>query len=173
MLSVLLTGGFGWLLTKGLRQYRTHHPYTVRNTSMTPTIYQGDEIEVDETAYKHRPPARGDLIAFRHNGTILVKRAIALGGDTIEDNKNTFRLNGVPLVEPYAHYDDTASLQKTEIIPPTLIPKDELFVMGDWRTRSLDSRRPVEFGVVHLGDVVGKVVGVSASEIPGQSGRTF
>jgi signal peptidase I len=165
--------GLGWSAVRGVQFFRSHHPYSMTNTSMTPTIYKGDQIMLDETAYDHHAMELGDIIAFRHNGVVLVKRVVARGGDTVEISGNKLRLNGSDLDEPYAHYDDSANLQIEQPVPLTKIPSDELFVMGDWRTRSLDSRSRENFGAVHRNDVIGKVVAIGVSTIPGQSGRTF
>jgi signal peptidase I len=171
-LALLIVAGAVYGTINVVKLYRTQHPYRMGNTSMTPTLYQGDQILVDTTAYEKHAVSRGDLIAFRHKGFITIKRVIALGGDTIEDKGNVFYLNGKLLNEPYAHYDDSAKLQTTEWISPVHVPANELYVMGDWRTRSLDSRRPKEFGKVYQADVFGRVVKVGSSAIPGQSGRT-
>ncbi len=172
LVVLVIVAGFVYGTVNVLRLYRTQRPFVMSNTSMTPTLYQGDRILVDTTAYEKQPVHRGDLIAFRHKGIILTKRVIALGGDTIEDKGNKFFLNGAPLNEPYAHYDDSAKLQTTEWISPVHVPANELYVMGDWRTRSLDSRRPKEFGKVYQADVFGRIVKVGSSNLPGQTGRT-
>jgi signal peptidase I len=172
LLGLLVCIGIAYSVFALLKLNRTQHPYRMSNTSMTPTLYQGDTILVDTTACENRSIGRGELIVFRHDGSVLTKRVVALGGDIIEDRGNTFFLNGIPIHEPYAHYDDSASLQKIEWISPQHVPADELYVLGDWRTRSLDSRRPKEFGKVHVADVIGRVVKVRDSAIPGQTGRT-
>jgi signal peptidase I len=172
LLALLAVAGLVYGTINVLKLYRTQRPFVMSNTSMTPTLYQGDRILVDTTAYEKQPVHRGDLIVFSHDGAILAKRVIALGGDTIEDKGNVFYLNGKLLNEPYAHYDDSAKLQTTEWISPVHVPANELYVMGDWRTRSLDSRRPKEFGKVHQADVLGRIVKVGSSNLPGQTGRT-
>jgi signal peptidase I len=62
----------------------TFHPYAVSQSSMEPTLYQGDKILVNQDYYSHHAFADGDLLVFRHGDALLIKRISALAGETIE-----------------------------------------------------------------------------------------
>ena len=92
---------------------------------------------VSKATYFFHEPQRGDIIVLRspQNNSDLIKRIIALPGDTVEIRDDTVFINGTPLVEPYylepPHY----------IVPPQEIPNGNYFVLGDNRNNSSDSHR--------------------------------
>jgi len=111
--------------------------FKVHGSSMLPTIEEGDYIMVSKATYFFHEPQRGDIIVLRspQNNSDLIKRIIALPGDTVEIRDDTVFINGTPLVEPYylepPHY----------IVPPQEIPNGNYFVLGDNRNNSSDSHR--------------------------------
>jgi signal peptidase I len=112
--------------------------FKVYGLSMLPGIEQGDYILVSKATYFFNAPQRGDIIVFHspnEPNTDLIKRIIALPGDSVEIKDNTVFVNGTPLVEPYTleppHY-----LMRLEEIPP-----GHYFVLGDNRNNSSDSHR--------------------------------
>lgn len=110
--------------------------FRVYGFSMLPTIRDGDYIIVDKAAYYFSSPRRGDVIALEspcNNGTDLIKRIIALPGDTIKINNGTVFVNNTPLIEPYIFEKPQYSLS------PQQIPPDNYFVLGDNRSNSDDS----------------------------------
>ncbi|KEF04273.1 MULTISPECIES: signal peptidase I [Streptomyces] len=129
---VLFLGGFVW----GALTYR---PYTVPTDSMAPTIGVGDRVlaeQVDGAEVR-----RGDVVVFRDSvwGDLpMVKRVVGVGGDTVACCSKDGRLtiNGKPVEEPYLHAKGPAS--------PTgfssKVPVGQLFLLGDHRNDSLDSR---------------------------------
>ncbi len=129
---VLFLGGFVW----GALAYR---PYTVPTDSMAPTIGVGDRVlaeQVDGAEVR-----RGDVVVFRDSvwGDLpMVKRVVGVGGDTVACCSKDGRLtiNGKPVEEPYLHAKGPAS--------PTgfssKVPVGQLFLLGDHRNDSLDSR---------------------------------
>lgn len=129
--------------------------------SMEPTIDIGDRIIVDVRAFKLRRPRRGELIVFRRdsNGETWIKRVIAVGGDTVSGDRMGVHLNGQLLVEPYARMpksegDDEESLQGQNF-GPVFVPPGQVFLLGDNRPHSFDSRFP-EYGAVKEGAAFGK-----------------
>jgi signal peptidase I len=128
---------------------------------MERTIFAGDRIMADQRAYLNRLPARGDVIAFRHNQFYLVKRVIGLPGDRIASRYGKISVNGAVLDEPYANHDsdeDTDYNDFSEVV----VPPGELYLLGDNRNASLDSRMQ-EFGQVFTTDVAGKVLYIYGS----------
>jgi signal peptidase I len=127
------------------------------SASMEPTIQAGDEVAVDTDAYRDSPPARGDIIAFRlpeGGDVVFFKRVIGLPGDTVAQHDGVAVVNGRDLVEPYAIPDDTN-------LGPWVVDPGHLFVMGDDRPNSNDSRYGL--GQIPIEDVIGKVVAIGAA----------
>jgi signal peptidase I len=123
--------------------------------SMSPTIVEGDRIIADMGYYKTHQPNRGDVVVFKMPVTdvLYTKRIIAIGGDTIEGSPGVAILNGRTLSEPYAIHDPDESPYDGETFGPVKIPASEIFVMGDNRDDSYDSR---EYGPFDVSRVVGK-----------------
>lgn len=123
----------------------------VHGTSMTPTLHDG-EIVVSAKGSSYE---RGDVVAFYYNNSILVKRVIATEGqwvDIAEDG--TVTVDGQTLDEPYV---DELALGTCDIALPYQVPDNRVFVMGDHRSTSVDSRSS-EIGCVETEDVVGDIV---------------
>lgn len=138
------------------------HGYTITSKSMEPTIYEGDKITTRENYYSNHSIADGDLVVFHHNDFVLVKRISAVAGETIEGKDGILIRNGHALSESYARHsgDPSPEMQTFDV---RTIPKGEVFVTGDNRDSSLDSRLP-EFGVVRTSDVLGIATYVMSSK---------
>lgn len=107
----------------------------VPSGSMAPALTSGDRIVV--TLLAPAQVERGDVVVFRHPaqpGELAVKRVIAVPGDLIESQLGRVRISGRTIDEPYAELSSTAE------IAPQVIPADHVFVLGDNRGESLDSR---------------------------------
>lgn len=106
----------------------------VTGTSMTPTLYN-DEMVICSKRSNYK---RGDMIAFYYNNKILLKRVIGLPGDWIEIAEDgTVFVNGEELIEPYV---DEKAYGECDIEFPYQVPESRIFVMGDHRSTSIDSR---------------------------------
>ena len=122
--------------------------------SMIPTIMPNDRVVVLKFWYKFNPIERGQILVFDPPGqeakSPFIKRVIGLPGETIEIKNNTVYINGKPINENYLPV-------KIEMEPfgPYSIPKDAIFVMGDNRQNSADSRY---FGSVPLKNIKGRAV---------------
>jgi signal peptidase I len=137
----------------------------VEQHSMIDTLQPGQHMLVDKLTPRFDPYSRGDIIVFHARGdtssTPLVKRVIGLGGEHIEIRGGSVWVDDVRLEEPYAYRDPrTGSTEPTE--PTTAkrrwdVPIGQLFVLGDHRQGSTDSRSPA-VGLVRVEDVVGRVV---------------
>lgn len=139
-------------------------PFQVPSSSMRDTLRVGDRVLVDKLAYRFGgSPRRGDVIVFdgkdsfsTSGGTDYVKRVIGVGGDRVTccDTRGRITVNGHPLDETYLHPGDAPSREPFDIV----VPEGRLWVMGDHRDDSADSR-------AHLGDPgggtvpVGRVIG--------------
>ena len=119
--------------------------------SMTPSIYEGEIV----VAPKGTRFNKGDVIAFYYNNKILVKRVIANAGEwvNIDADGNVF-INDVPLDEPYV---SEKAFGDCNITLPYQVPDGKIFVMGDHRATSSDSRNTA-VGCVAQEQVVGRVV---------------
>ena len=124
---------------------------------MERTIQEGDLLKADMRFYRHHEPADEEIILLKSPetpGVILIKRLIARGGDTITSVHGAVSLNGVALNESYVQHTDDPTDELMNFGPLT-IPPHKLFVMGDNRDISLDSRMP-EFGLVDESAILGK-----------------
>jgi len=155
----LKDAGFAILLAFLVLQFIM--PTVVKERSMENTLIDGDYLIVSKKAYKLFGEAeRGDIIVFQSKipiaGTdtkkLLVKRIIAVGGDTIAIQDGEVYVNGEKLSESYIKDGTTNGT-----FPETLVPEGYLFCMGDNRLVSRDSR-DASVGFINLDDVKGKVV---------------
>ncbi|WP_406269548.1 signal peptidase I [Actinacidiphila glaucinigra] len=135
-------------------------PFEIPSGSMENTLRAGDRVLVNKLAYRFGGmPARGDVVVFDGGGSFVqgsgvtdfVKRVVGVGGDRVTccDNRGRITVNGRPLDETYLYPGDTPSRVAFDIE----VPKGRLWVMGDHRADSRDSRD-------HLGDPGGGTVPV-------------
>jgi len=163
-------------------------PFRVPSTSMTPTLKVGDRILVNKLAYRFgNSPRRGDVVVFDGtgsfageepegspvtralwgagavigvvgpSGTDYVKRVIGVGGDRVRccDKRGRIEVNGVPRHEGYLHPGDVPSTVPFDV----RVPHGRLWVMGDHRSGSSDSRDHLGEpggGTVPVGQVIGR-----------------
>jgi signal peptidase I len=136
--------------------------FHVPTSSMEATVLTGDRIVVDKFAYAphtapwakllpYRTLTRGDVVVFRDprdSGRDLLKRAVAAGGDVVEQRAKGLFVNGFPRTEPFAvHRDATTygpdappALARRDSFGPVPVPEGRFFAMGDNRDDSQDSR---------------------------------
>lgn len=133
-------------------------PHQIRGASMENTFFNGEYILTSRISYKFNPPKKGDVIVFKSpkNPDIdYIKRIIGTPGDTIRISNNQVYVNGLLQTENYIAtptnlFQNGFLIEDMEIS----VPEGQLFVMGDNRMRSSDSR---EFGFIPIADVIGKV----------------
>lgn len=123
----------------------------IYGSSMTPTLQDGDIVFSVKTS-DFKP---GDIVAFYYNNKILVKRVICEAGDWIDiDEDGTVYVNDTELDEPYLV---EKALGDTNIELPYQVPDGKVFVMGDHRSTSVDSRNTA-VGCVAQEQIVGKII---------------
>lgn len=126
-------------------------PFGVPTTSMAPTLHPGDHVLVNKLAYRFGGPRRGDLVVFRPpSGGLMLKRVIGLGGDRVSIDDGVLHVNGSAVREPFVN----RRLVDSVFFGPVRVPSAAVFVMGDSRSDSLDSRT---FGAVGRGRILGRV----------------
>jgi signal peptidase I len=139
-------------------------PYEIPTESMVQTIQVGDRILGEKITYRFEAPQAGDIVTFidpEDNSTTLIKRVIATEGQTIDLKNGAVYIDGELQIEPYTNGLPTdpitryaANLSETITYPYTL-QEGELWVMGDNRTNSLDSRY---FGPISVDSVTSKAM---------------
>ena len=123
----------------------------ITGTSMAPKLLEGD-IVVSMNGSKYKP---GDVIAFYFDNKVLVKRVIATAGQWVDiDEDGTVYLDGEVLEEPYLQ---EKALGQCNIELPYQVPESRIFVMGDHRSVSLDSRNTA-VGCVSDEQIVGRLI---------------
>ena len=124
----------------------------IYGNSMSPTFEPGQIVVTTKTNHLHS----GDIVAFYYNNKILVKRYIAGSGQWVDiDRQGVVSVDGKPIQEPYLdqlHYGDN-----TDIDFPSQVPDGRLFVMGDSRQTSMDSRSAA-VGCIAEEELVGKIL---------------
>jgi signal peptidase I len=142
--------------------------YKIPSRSMVPTLLVGDQLVVNKFIYGIKipyfrntilpitDPQKGDIVVFIYpnDRTIdFIKRVIGIGGDTIEIKDKKIFINGKVFTDNTGIYTDT--VQQRNNFGPVTVPAGSLFVMGDNRDESMDSRF---WGFVDLKDVQGKAL---------------
>ena len=137
-------------------------PYQVQQQSMERTLEPGQYVLVDKLTPRWDDYGRGDIVVFNPpktwttENTPFIKRVIGLPGDTVEvKDDGLVYVNGVAIEEPYTYKNAEGVAEPTEVGDQTrwVVPEGELFVMGDHRQRSADSR---VFGTIPIGNVIGR-----------------
>jgi len=133
-------------------------PFVIPSGSMIPTIQEGNRVLAEKITYRFtRDPEPGDVAVFRNpqqSPPVLIKRVIAVGGQTVDLRDGVVYVDDRPLDEPYTHGLPSTPLNEA-IVFPFQVPDDSVWMMGDNRTNSGDSR---EFGPVRVSEVMGRAV---------------
>jgi signal peptidase I len=138
-------------------------PFQVQGSSMERTFVESDYVLVDRLTHLWSPYARGQVVVFHPPASAtdgsepFIKRVIGVGGDTVEVRDGQVFVNGVALDEPYLFRDTAGVAEPTTAGDQSrwVVPAGDLFVMGDHRQVSDDSRI---FGPIPVSSVVGRGV---------------
>lgn len=163
--------GIAILIALFIRAYIVQ-AFKIPSGSMIPTLLIGDHLLVNKFIYGVKlplldkkilvfeNPKRGDIIVFKYPEDPkrdFIKRVIGVEGDIVEIRNKKVFVNGVEIKEPYVRYTDSyvhpRELNPRDNFGPIIVPPGKLFVMGDNRDQSYDSRF---WGFVDLKDVKGK-----------------
>ena len=140
--------------------------FYISGPSMESTMFQDNRVLVNKLSYRLHDIGRGDVVVFDRittDGEVvqhddLIKRVIALPGETIEIRECVVFIDGEELPEPYLNEYDVQQINlddrcRVPELEPTVVSKDHIFVMGDNRPQSFDSRM---FGEIGTELVVGR-----------------
>ncbi|MEL1136378.1 signal peptidase I [Desulfitobacterium sp. THU1] len=144
---VIIAFALSWLIRTYVLEARI-----IPTGSMLSTIQLQDRVIVDKLFFKYFGEfERGDIIVFHppssaHSSDDFIKRIVALPGDTIEISKHKTYINGQPIEEPYVMEPQIKTLESL------VVPEGSVFVMGDNRNNSADSR---EWGFLPIENISG------------------
>lgn len=128
-------------------------PLVVRTSSMSPTLEPGERVLTWKVGAGDATWQRGDVVSLRHDGQVWVKRIVAVGGDTVGLRDGRLVVDAHVVDEPWAD----PRLIDSVYFGPVRVPVGTVFVMGDNRGNSEDSRT---FGPVPESALTGRVVAV-------------
>lgn len=144
--------------------------FYISGPSMETTLFGDDRVLVNKLSYRFGEISRGDVVVFdrvtTNNGVVahddLIKRVVALGGESIEIKECNVLIDGDPLPEPYLDAADTSNTNLAERcrvvnMPKMTVPDGDIFVLGDNRAESFDSR---SFGAIPESLVLGRAFAV-------------
>ena len=156
--TLVLTLLIFWVIQSFVAQ-----PYRVEQQSMETTLEPDQYVLVDKLTPRWDTYKRGDIVVFTpppdwQSGSAVtpyIKRVIGIGGDNIEIHDGKVFVNDIALVEPYVFQEDGKPQQTEDVLQTAhwAVPEGELFLMGDHRGSSADSR---EFGTVAVDKVIGR-----------------
>lgn len=148
--------------------------FKIPSGSMIPTLQIGDHILVNKFIYGtripfsdkrvlvFRKPGRGDIIVFKYPedpSRDFIKRVAAVEGDVIESKNRAISVNGNTVIEPYTQHTDATvkpgGIEPRDNFGPFIVPKEKVFMMGDNRDQSYDSRY---WGYVDLKEIRGEAL---------------
>lgn len=138
------------------------HAYAIASNGMASTLQIGDRVIVDKIHYHRTRPTRGDIVVFRYpvdRSRMFIQRIIGVSDEILELQDKQVIINATPLQENYIQHSDEQiwpqQASPRDNLAPTSIPSSAVFMMGDNRDSSLDSRF---WGFLNIQDIQGKVL---------------
>lgn len=150
LIETALMIALAFLLAQGIKTF-VIQPFVIPTGSMEPTIMSGDRVLAEKISLRFRDVRAGEIVVFddptgRHPQ--LIKRVIAVEGQTVDIRDGSVVVDGTPLDEPYVH----GKVTDPGTVPlPITLANDQLWLMGDNRPNSGDSRfmGPIDESMVH------------------------
>ncbi|HEY3318637.1 MAG TPA: signal peptidase I [Coriobacteriia bacterium] len=141
LLELVAMIGLAFVLALAIKTWVVQ-PFIIPSGSMIPTLEINDRVLVNKFVYRFRAPERGDIVVFSNPKSdplvkTLIKRVVAVGGDTVDIKDGKLWINGAAMDEPYVHDQPT---DPGSVAMPIKIPAGYVFLMGDNRTNSGDAR---------------------------------
>jgi signal peptidase I len=153
----------GWMLrAAGFRAYE------IPSSGMAPVIEPGDSIIAD---VRDVTPGAGKVVIVEHDDVLLVKRVIGMPGNVVSGKDGNIFVNGVRLNEPYVQHIGPR-MPNLENFGPFDVPQGEIFVLGDNRDLSLDSRMR-DFGNPSVEEIRGRPLYIAKSHNPVRMGNAI
>ncbi|GAA0470542.1 hypothetical protein GCM10008935_28070 [Alkalibacillus silvisoli] len=123
---------------------------------MEPTLFSGESLLVNTFIYKFVRPVKGDIIAFQNSEKqYIIKRVAASSGDIIELQHNNLYINNEYEIGGYINDKNKQIFLQKNRFSPLIVPNGKVFVLGDNRSCSIDSRK---VGFISMSNVIGRVV---------------
>ncbi|HKA79851.1 MAG TPA: signal peptidase I [Xanthobacteraceae bacterium] len=142
------------------------------NDSMEPTLRAGEYFLADATYYRSRHPSRGEMVVYihpQHPGEQHTRRVVAVEGDRIAVKGGRAIVNGMAVMEPYVDVGDPQAALNN--MPEMRVPAGHVFVLGDNRANSPDSRATAAHGPVPVGNLIGRATDIAISRYLARMGR--
>jgi signal peptidase I len=140
--------------------------------SMEPTLRVGEYFLADATYYRSRAPSRGDVAVYLHPKQAhlyYIKRIVAVEGDRVAIKGGRTVVNGMIVEEPYL--DVVVAEGRFANMPEVRVPAGHVYVLGDNRSNSVDSRDSVAHGAVPIANLIGRVTDIAVSRHLPRIGR--
>ena len=163
VLEVIILAAVALVLALGIRTF-VAEPFIIPSASMSDTLKVGDRLVGEKLTYRSSSPQVGDIVTFTdpEDGSLtLIKRVIATAGQTVELVDGVVYVDGEALDEPYTDGKPSyplpthSSQLSSDIAYPYVVPEGCIWVMGDNRTNSQDSRY---FGAIPVSSVTSKAL---------------
>ena len=140
--------------------------------SMEPTLRVGEYFLADSTYYRSHQPSRGEMVVYVHpkqTGEHNARRVVAVEGDRIAVKGGRAIVNGMAVMEPYVEVGDPGAALNN--MPEMRVPVGHVFVLGDNRANSPDSRAAAAHGPVPIANLIGRVTDIAISRHLARMGR--
>ncbi len=162
--SMLIRPLLAWTIRNNIAR-----AYKIPSSAMEPTLLVGDHLIADMRIYKSEKPKRGDIIIFefpKDPSKDFIKRVIGMEGEKVELVNNKIHIDEKLLDDTWGYF--TKDYPALDTFGPVVVPKDSLFVLGDNRNNSQDSRF---FGFINIKKVKGKALYIYWAKSKSRIGR--
>lgn len=147
-----------------VKQHLPWRTFAIPSASMEPTLHVDEWLVADMHHYQKQAPARGDLVLYRlpsDNRTIYIKRIVAVPGDHVAFRDGHAIVNGAQTDEPFANFGDPKAFFNNT--GGVTVPPDQIFVVGDNRANSMDSRVQ-QHGLIPTKNLIGRAAEIFLTE---------